>query len=463
MCLTGVGCAVSHWRISAHGAVACAVTHPKWKDNEYERTKIMSSDTNNDVLLGIKISLAGSWRVTIEGHEAGVQVRATLDVARPDIIVVNAEKYDKLPEFDHNSAGWTKGTPLIGVRACECTVKGALDVTSLVVHAGSDAEADTFEKSLDFDLDPDWGTIGRLPKGRIGPDQPVFISYRYAMRRLDSIVRSVDGQITLRRGAPQVAMCVTPELSAGETRLANIFISGMIPALVADDLFPILENAYPAPTRPVPSIAEARLPVTMKKLQSGEPLKILAWGDSVTTYHRWQKMFVARLQARYPQARIELITEAWGGRNTGSYLAEPPGSEHNYTEKVLALKPDLIVSEFVNDANLTPPQVEERYGKLLADFKGMGAEWIILTPHYVIPDWMGLTRQREIDDDPRPYVAGLRLFAEKHGLALADAARRYGRLWRQGIPYLTLMENNINHPNEFGHTLFADSLTELFP
>ena len=44
-----------------------------------------------------------------------------------------------------------------------------------------------------------------------------------------------------------------------------------------------------------------------------------------------------------------------------------------------------------------------------------------------------------------------------------DASRRYGRLWRQGIPYLTLMENNINHPNEFGHTLFADSLIELFP
>ena len=98
----------------------------------------------------------------------------------------------------------------------------------------------------------------------------------------------------------------------------------------------------------------------------------------------------------------------------------------------------------------------------MSDFKEIGAEWIILTPHYVIPDWMGLTSQRDIDDDPRPYVTGLRLFAEEHQLALADASRRYGRLWRQGIPYLTLMENNINHPNEFGHSLFADSLMELF-
>ena len=128
-------------------------------------------------------------------------------------------------------------------------------------------------------------------------------------------------------------------------------------------------------------------------------------------HNRWQEQFVARLKARFPQANIELLTEAWGGRNTGSYLAEPPGSEHNYQEKVLATKPDLIVSEFVNDAGLTPAQVKERYGKLLADFQGIGAEWIILTPHYVRPDWMGLNRERDVDDDPRPYVAGLREFA----------------------------------------------------
>jgi len=50
-----------------------------------------------------------------------------------------------------------------------------------------------------------------------------------------------------------------------------------------------------------------------------------------------------------------------------------------------------------------------------------------------------------------------------HHIALADAARRYGRLWRQGIPYLTLMENGINHPNLAGHQILADSLLALFP
>ena len=160
---------------------------------------------------------------------------------------------------------------------------------------------------------------------------------------------------------------------------------------------------------------------------------------------------------------IELTTQAWGGRNTGSYLAEPAGSPHNYRETVLGAKPDLIISEFVNDASLKPAQVEERYSRLLADFQAIGAEWIILTPHYVRPDWMGLTGEHGIDDDPRPYVAGLRQFAARHDVALADASLRYGRLWRQGIPYNTLMVNAINHPNPRGMRIFADALMALFP
>jgi hypothetical protein len=76
---------------------------------------------------------------------------------------------------------------------------------------------------------------------------------------------------------------------------------------------------------------------------------------------------------------------------------------------------------------------------------------------------MNLSREREVDDDPRPYVAGLRSFAAAHPVALADAARRYGRLWRQGIPHSTVLVNSINHPDARGMKIFADALMELFP
>ncbi|OQC26792.1 MAG: hypothetical protein BWX70_02305 [Verrucomicrobia bacterium ADurb.Bin070] len=130
---------------------------------------------------------------------------------------------------------------------------------------------------------------------------------------------------------------------------------------------------------------------------------------------------------------------------------------------MLALKPDLIVSEFINDAYMNEAAVLENYGAILKDFQRIGAEWIILTPHYARPDWMGLAREREIDLDPRPYVRGLRLFAENNRVALADASLRWGRLWRQGLPYSTLLVNAINHPDERGMALFADALMALFP
>lgn len=418
------------------------------------------------------LTLTGDWQIRVSARNAKEQpITATLDVPPPALLNVQGEKIAVLPIFNPKAGGWVKGAALAAVKAQECTTPYLLDVESLVLRTGPEPDAPRLTKGADYEADLAWATIGRLTNGVLKEGQPVFASYRYGLLRLDSVVLTGDGHIILRTGEPKPAAPVPPALAADERRLANIYLPGRISKLEPAHLFPVLEAAFPEPPRESPSPAERFAPRTMAKLQSGQPLRILAWGDSVTVgtfvpdweHQRWQEQFVTRLRARFPNAQIELITEAWGGRNTGSYLAEPPGSEHNYAEKVLGQKPDLIVSEFVNDAGLNQAQVEEHYGKLLADFKAIGAEWIILTPHYVRPDWMGLTQELEIDDDPRPYVKGLRQFTTKHQLALADASSRYGRLWRQGIPYSTLMLNSINHPDARGMRLFADSLMALFP
>jgi len=289
--------------------------------------------------------------------------------------------------------------------------------------------------------------------------------------RMDAVVLTADRQIVLRRGVAHVSLPELPPLAAGERRLASIWITPRLARLTASHFFPVLETAYPEPPKPVPSVAERCLPKTMATLKAGGRLRVLAWGDSVTdagylpepAKNRWQEQFVRRLRAAYPAASIELVTEAWGGRNTGSYFNEPPGSPHNYREKVLDARPDLVVSEFVNDAGLDAAGVAKHYGRIRDDLKTIGAEWIILTPHYVRPDWMGFSEERQCDEDPRPYVKALRGFAVENHLALADASLRWGRLWRQGIPYSTLLMNNINHPNPFGMSLFADALMVLFP
>ena len=62
----------------------------------------------------------------------------------------------------------------------------------------------------------------------------------------------------------------------------------------------------------------------------------------------------------------------------------------------------------------------------------------------------------------RSYVTFLREFCERNGVALADAAARYGQLWRKGIPFTTLMVNAVNHPNTAGMQILAESVLVLF-
>ena len=411
------------------------------------------------------LTLAGDWQVNV----AADGVAATVTVDGPETVKVAEERIGKLPVFNPKAAQYARGAKLAGVRAQECSVRHAMDPDSLLVRAAPGVAP--FVRGKDYEAELTWGCVGRLEGGAIAAEAPVVVSYAYGTMRLDAVTLTADKKIVLRKGAPHVSLPEAPALAAGETRLANIWVTARLRKLSETNLFPVLEAAYPEPPKSSPTAAEKLIPKTMAKLAAGGKVHLLAWGDSVTAdgflpdpeKDRWQAQFVRRLRARYPKAEIVLTTEAWGGRNTDSYRNEPPGSVHNYKEKVLDAKPDLIVSEFVNDAGLNEAAVFQRYGRIRDEFKAIGAEWIILTPHYVRPDWMGLAAEKGIDDDPRPYVTALRKFAQENNLALADASLRYGRLWRQGIPYSTLMMNNINHPNPFGMGIFADALMALFP
>ncbi len=406
---------------------------------------------------------AGAWQVKVIYGE----VAALLSVDAPDVVTVKDEKYNSLALFQ--GPFWRCGTPLEGPKAEACSVSDALEVGSLVVRDGPGADAKIYAREKDYKLEPRWAGFGRVEGSAIATNQPVYASYRYVMRRLDSVVLTTGRQLVLRRGVPHVATPRHPEISMGETHVGNVWIPGRVDKLGPEMLFPILKTAYPEPPKQAVSVAERLLPKTLAKLKAGEQVRIMAWGDSVTVSsylplaQKWQEQFASRLRERFPKATILMLTQGWDGRSTTGYRKAPPGTPHNYAEKVLALKPDLIISEFINDASMDEAAVTTNYGAILKDFQAINAEWIICTPHYSRPDWMGLKAERDVDDDPRPYVRGLRHFGEKNHVAVADASLRWGHLWRQGLPYSTLLVNNINHPDERGMKIFADALMECFP
>jgi putative membrane-bound dehydrogenase-like protein len=383
-----------------------------------------------------RFTLAGDWKIEVTPASGGT---TTLEIAPPQHREVSSENFASLPVYNPEGGGWNNGAKFAGNLAEACSTPHLVDTASVVLRSSENADATTFQRGKDWEIEPVWGTFGRIEGGAIHVNTPVYASYRHSFLRIDSIAQAPDGTISVIQGKGTAAAPKPPSLPGGSRLLGQIWIPGPIPQLTEDHLFPILEARYPATPSSTP--AANRFPHLLEKLRSGEPVRILAWGDSVTAAvylppaERWQEQFVARLRTKFPQAKIELITEAWGGRTTTAYLNEPPGSEHNYAEKVLATKPDLVISEFVNDAGLPPEHWTNNYRKIYDDFRSIGADWIILTPHYIRPSWMGLEKERDIDTDPRPYVAFLRSLPAAHPVLIADASARYGRLWRQGIPF----------------------------
>ena len=409
--------------------------------------------------------VAGPWRIAARRRGAG---RPTLlDVEPAGIRTVADERHARLPLFDAARPGWLRGERLRQCVTQETSAKDSLVPDSVRVTTD---DGTPLREGVDFRLDPEWAVLGRLPGGRLSAEQAVRISYRCGWKRLDSVVETPGGTVAVRAGEPHVCAPRSPAPATGERVLARLWIGARLACLDEDRLFPILETAFPE--GPLP---DARGVVrTRARLEAGGPLRVLAWGDSVTEAaylagpgfpeNRWQEQFVARLRRRYPAAQIELRTAGWAAHNSRHFADAPPAdAAHCFAAAVLDARPDLVVSEFVNDVHLqTEADVAREYGRFLADFGRIGAEWIIQTPHYVRPDWMGLRSEKHCDNDPRPHIGALRSFARQRGVPLTDASKRWGRLWRQGLPYTSLLLNAINHPDERGMALYADALMRFF-
>jgi len=421
--------------------------------------KVGYEKTYADKVSDVRAWATGPWTVrVVAGGLAG-----DFQIAPPPVKSVTDERISALPLRDGKKQGFGKKVKLNAVRACECSVNGALDRASVKVR---DEAGVVYAADRDYLIDPKgWASIESVQGGRLGTNRAVLVSYSYRQQRIDSVVRTADGKLALRVGVASTMLPQPAELQPGDERLVNVWVNAATDSLTDENLYPVLEAVA---ARPSGVSAERVAPKTLAKLKAGEKVKILAWGDSVTdgSYlplaQRWQGQFVGRLRARFPKAQIELVSNGWGGRNSRSFLNLPENHPFCYERTVLGAKPDLIVSEFVNDCGIPEKDVEGVYAKYLADFRSIGAEWIVLTPHYTRPDWMRFSSAKGNDNDPRGYVKGLRTFAGRQGIGLADAARRWGHLWREGVPYQTLFCNDINHPDATGMGFFADALMALF-
>jgi len=207
-----------------------------------------------------------------------------------------------------------------------------------------------------------------------------------------------------------------------------------------------------------PTDQSSLLPKTLTKLRAGGPFKMIVYGDSISTgceaseeRLRFFNRYAEELARRFPKARITLENGATGGDTTVQGLAR-------LEEKVLTREPDLVLVGFgMNDHNVAPYGValdgfEANLTQIVATIRERtGAEIILLSTFPPNPDWAFGSHQMD------KYADATRRVADQQKCAYADVYSVWNKvLARKDFP--SLLGNNINHPNDFGHWLYLQAL-----
>ncbi len=340
---------------------------------------------------------------------------------------------------------------------------GSLVPSELVVrHNGR-----KLELAKDYVVAPEWAAIALVENSEVPDGAEVEVDYAFSLRRLDAWVEHPDGTRELRQGVADLTVPQPPMIEPGERHLANVFVDYAQTAETAE-LYWILTDDEHGGTLTQPG----RIPRTMRKLRAGEPVRIVCWGDSVTIggdvsspEFAFPRVFENRLRALYPSAPLTVEQIAVGGSESRNWI-EPDKYQHPTRhhecrwERVVEAKPDVVTIEFVNDDQFPTSEFRPRYDEILRRLSAIDAEVILVTPHFTAPGWMAFHSNR--DAEIRPYVFDLLALAAERHLAVADVSSRWASLWKQGLPYSTLLKNGLNHPDDRGHQLFADELLQCF-
>ena len=208
-----------------------------------------------------------------------------------------------------------------------------------------------------------------------------------------------------------------------------------------------------------PTDQQDRLAQTRARLEAGGPFTIIIYGDSIsaggeasTQAMQFGFRYGDALRARFPKAEIVVENGATGGDSTVQGL-------NRLDEKVLSRKPDLVLLGFgMNDHNkgsLEPNQFEDNLVTMIENIRSKtGAEVLVHSAFPPNPDWMHSTHRMEL------FAAASKRAADRTGSAYADVFGAWQKaLQRKDLP--SMLANNINHPNDWGHWLYAEALISV--
>jgi DNA-binding beta-propeller fold protein YncE/lysophospholipase L1-like esterase len=218
------------------------------------------------------------------------------------------------------------------------------------------------------------------------------------------------------------------------------------------------EILKPAPRRP----AEKLLPKTLARLKAGEPVTIGVSGDSISFGHdasalvnappnqpAYPDLVAAQLQASY-KSPVTLKNRAIAGWSIAHGV--------NDAEKLLAEKPNLVIVAYgMNDVGRKDPQwFQDETRKLLEKVHAADPEIEVILVASMLGNKEWIHTPREMFSKYRDALTEL----VGPGVALADVTQVWEDLLKSKHD-LDLTGNGLNHPNDYGHRLYAREILKL--
>ena len=211
-----------------------------------------------------------------------------------------------------------------------------------------------------------------------------------------------------------------------------------------------------------PHFAAEQLPRTITRLKAGEPLTIGVSGDSISAGGDASGLNkVAPLQPAFPELVTQQLRQSYQSEVTLKNRAVGGWSIANGNadlDALLAEKPQLIVMAYgMNDVGRRDPawfkgQAEQFIQKVRAADPHI--EMILVTPMLGHVEWVHTPREMFFQyRDELQSLCG-------PGIVLADLTSVWHELL-QNKHDLDLTGNGLNHPNDFGHRLYAQVLLAL--
>ena len=213
-----------------------------------------------------------------------------------------------------------------------------------------------------------------------------------------------------------------------------------------------------------PKSAADSLPRTMAKLRACGPLRIAVSGDSISAggnasalnhaapfQPAFPALFAAGLEKIY-HSPVTMLNVAVGGYRSDQAMIA--------LDQVTDAAPDLVIVAYgMNDVGLRNPALYTQNIQRFIDgvrAKCPEAEFILIATSLGNPQWSAIPS----DQFPKYRDALAALCGEDRHIALADMTA----LWSQILArkrYHDLTGNGLNHPNDFGHRMYAEVLLYL--